>query len=141
MNLISLSNKLNGRIKKVIYVIFEQLSLIEEQKVPEDMEWDEFDESCVHVFAETNNSFMATARLLDTGQIGRMAVLKAYRNNGVGSMILEKILSIAKSMSMKTVFLNSQIDAVDFYKKFGFVEVGGIFDDAGIPYRKMHKTL
>jgi predicted GNAT family N-acyltransferase len=114
---------------------------IEEQQVPEELEWDEFDETCIHVICETNNDFIATARLLESGQIGRMAVLKEYRTKGVGSMMLEKILHIAELMKMKTVFLNSQIDAVDFYKKFGFVEEGGVFDDAGIPHRKMTKSL
>jgi predicted GNAT family N-acyltransferase len=42
---------------------------------------------------------------------------------------------------MKMVFLNSQIDAINFYKKFGFVEEGGVFDDAGIPHLKMTKVF
>jgi predicted GNAT family N-acyltransferase len=114
---------------------------IEEQHVPIDMEWDEYDETCVHVIAETNEEPIGTARLLESGQIGRMAVLKAYRNHGVATKMLEKQLSIAKSLKMNAVFLNSQIDVVEFYKKFGFVEEGGIFDDAGIPHRKMTKAL
>lgn len=114
---------------------------IEEQNVPVEMEWDEFDETCAHVLVNMNSDYIATGRLLDTGQIGRMAVLKSYRNRGVGSKILERLLSIAKTMGLKTVFLNSQIDAVKFYKKFDFIEEGSIFDDAGIPHRKMKKTL
>lgn len=114
---------------------------IEEQNVPVELEWDEFDETCVHVIAETKGDSIATGRLLNSGQIGRMAVLKAYRNMGVGSKILEKLLLIAKSMKMKTVFLNAQIDAVGFYQKFGFIEEGGVFNDAGIPHRKMKKIF
>ncbi|HIF50158.1 MAG TPA: GNAT family N-acetyltransferase, partial [Thiotrichaceae bacterium] len=60
---------------------------IEEQKVPVEMEWDEFDETCVHVIAKIEGDFIATGRLLDSGQIGRMAVLKPHRNMGVGSKI------------------------------------------------------
>jgi len=112
---------------------------IEEQNVPVVMEWDEFDESCVHVLVEAEGRYIATGRLLTSGQIGRMAVLKPYRNRGVGSKVLDKILSIAESMEMKTIFLNSQIKAVNFYKKFGFVEEGDIFDDAGILHLKMRK--
>ncbi len=114
---------------------------IEEQKVPVEMEWDEFDETCVHVIAKIEGEFIATGRLLDSGQIGRMAVLKPHRNMGVGSKILEELLLIAESMRMETVFLNAQIDALEFYQKFGFIEVSGIFDDAGIPHRKMTKVL
>ena len=114
---------------------------IEEQNVPVEMEWDEFDEGCVHVVAVIEGDTIATGRLLETGQIGRMAVLKPYRKTGVGSEIIEKILTIAKSMNMKTVFLHSQVNAVNFYKKFGFKEEGPVFDDAGIPHRKMQKIF
>ncbi len=48
-----------------------------------------------------------------------MAVLKPHRNMGVGSKILEELLLIAESMRMETVFLNAQIDALEFYQKFG----------------------
>lgn len=114
---------------------------IEEQHVPESMEWDEYDETCVHVIVEINGNYVATGRLLETGQIGRMAVLKQNRQSGIGSKILEKLLSIAESKKMKTVFLHSQVDAVGFYKKFGFEEEGDVFDDAGIPHLKMTRVL
>lgn len=114
---------------------------IDEQNVPEDLEWDEFDETCVHVLAKRNNEYIATGRLLETGQIGRMAVLQEYRNSGVGSQILEKLLSIAESKNISSVFLNAQVDAIAFYKKYGFEEEGGVFDDAGIPHKKMTKQL
>ncbi len=114
---------------------------IEEQHVPEEMEWDEYDDACVHVLVKSNNDAIATGRILENGQIGRMAVLKSYRQSGVGSKILEKLLSVAELKNMKAVFLNSQIDAVSFYRKFGFEEEGDVFDDAGIPHLKMIKFL
>jgi predicted GNAT family N-acyltransferase len=117
------------------------LVFIEEQNVPEDMEWDECDETCIHIIVEKDNEYIATGRLLETGQIGRMAVLNAYRKSGVGSAMLAKLLSIAESKDMASVFLNAQIDAISFYKKFEFEEEGGVFDDAGIPHRKMTKVL
>lgn len=114
---------------------------VEEQNVPEELEWDEHDDSCVHVLASFGSEVVATGRLLETGQIGRMAVLKNYRKKGVGSKMLEKILSIANSMKFKSVFLNSQLDAIGFYNRFGFKEEGGVFDDAGIPHKRMTKQL
>jgi predicted GNAT family N-acyltransferase len=114
---------------------------IEEQNVPEEMEWDEYDETCTHVIVEINGDYVATGRLLEVGQIGRMAVLKSYREMGIGSKVLEKLLSIAKSIGMKTIFLNAQLDAIGFYRKYGFEEEGNIFDDAGILHRKMKKML
>ena len=117
------------------------LVFIEEQHVPVELEWDEYDDTCIHVLAINNNVALATGRLLETGQIGRMAVLKPYRKQGVGSKMLEQLLSTAESKNMNSVFLYSQIDAIGFYKRFGFEEEGAIFDDAGIPHKKMVKQI
>ena len=114
---------------------------IEEQNVPVELEWEEEDVDCVHLLVKNNNDYIATARLLETGQIGRMAVLKPYRQCGIGSAMLQKILSIAKDRDMESVFLNAQIDAVKFYEKFGFLTQGDTFDDAGIPHVRMDKVL
>ncbi len=141
-------NKIDCRVEQVKWQDMEShlrrirtIVFIEEQNVPEEMEWDECDEICTHVIVEINGAYVATGRLLETGQIGRMAVLKSYRQMGVGSKILKKLLFVAESMGIKTVFLHSQLDAIGFYKKFSFEEEGNIFDDAGIPHRKMKKAL
>jgi len=114
---------------------------IEEQNVAEELEWEEEDADCVHLLVKKDNDYIATARLLETGQIGRMAVLKPYRQCGIGSAMLQNILSIAKDMDMQSVFLNAQIDAIKFYEKFGFLKQGDTFDDAGIPHVRMDKVL
>lgn len=114
---------------------------IEEQNVPIDLEWDEKDVDCVHLLVKKADNYIATARLLRTGQIGRMAVLKPFRSCGVGSAMLIKIISIAHSMDMKTLSLNAQVDAINFYEKFEFLKQGDPFDDAGIPHVRMDKVL
>jgi len=114
---------------------------IEEQNVPIELEWDEEDADCVHLLVKKDNNYIATARLLKTGQIGRMAVLKPFRRCGVGSVMLNTILAIARAMEMKTVSLNAQVDAISFYKKFDFLKYGEPFDDAGIPHVRMEKAL
>lgn len=114
---------------------------IEEQNVPEELEWEDSDIDAIHLIVKKNNYYVATARLLKSGQIGRMAVLKPYRNYGIGKMMLQELLSIAITMSMKNLFLNAQIEAIDFYKKNGFQEHGDIFDDAGIQHIRMDKNL
>lgn len=114
---------------------------IEEQNVPEELEWEEEDLSAVHLLAKANAHYIATARLLDTGQIGRMAVLKPYRLSGVGNAMLVKLLTVAEDKNMKRVFLNAQVTAMGFYKKQGFIEEGKVFDDAGIPHHRMSKSL
>ncbi len=114
---------------------------IDEQNVPEELEWEEDDIDCIHLIVKKDNNYIATARLLETGKIGRMAVLQPYRKCGIGSAMLQKILSIAKAMDMESVFLNAQIDAIKFYEKSGFLKQGDPFDDAGIPHVRMDKIL
>ena len=114
---------------------------IEEQNVPEDLEWEDADLNAVHLLVKTAGPYVATARLLNTGQIGRMAVLKPYRLSGLGTTMLAKLLSIAEEKNMQRVTLNAQVDAMAFYIKQGFKVESDVFDDAGIPHRKMSKSL
>ena len=66
---------------------------IHEQKIPEDLEWDEFDLISMHVLAlNSDGQPIGTARLLPDGYIGRMAVLKDWRGKGLGSAMLLRIL-------------------------------------------------
>ena len=115
---------------------------IQEQKVPEELEWDEYDASAIHVVAmDTNNQVIGTARLLADGHIGRMAVLPAWRKTGIGSAMLGKLLSIAKELGLSKVFLHAQTSAVRFYENHDFNALGEEFMDAGIPHRYMEKEL
>ena len=67
-----------------------------------------------------------------------MAVLKEYRKKGVGKAIIKEILKhYLKLNKVNNLILNSQIEAKDFYKKFGFVEVGKEFIEANITHKKM----
>ena len=117
----------------------------EEQKVSKIIEFDGMDEFCNHYLAKFNEFPVGTARVREKKKgiykIERMAVLKKFRMKGVGKAIIKKILDqyviIGKANNL---ILNSQINAKDFYKKFGFVEVGKEFIEANIKHIKMiHK--
>lgn len=114
---------------------------IEEQGVPEDMELDEHDPLAKHALAYQDGLCVGTGRLvkLDNqhAQIGRMAVLSAYRNQDIGAAILSSLITLAKTEGVSTLVLHSQISAVSFYSKFGFIAEGPIYDEAGIAHRNM----
>ena len=118
-----------------------QTVFIEEQSVPEELEWDEHDKTATHFLALVDNTAVATARLKVDGQIGRMAVLPAYRNKTIGQRLLSFVLETAVSQDIDFVFLHAQVQVLDFYKKQGFIEKGEIFMDANIPHREMLKQL
>ena len=115
---------------------------IHEQRVPEDLEWDQFDAVSVHVLALNNaGQPVGTARLLPDGHIGRMAVLKEWRGQGLGSALLTTLLQILIRRRQFEAQLHAQTSAIPFYKKFGFQVVGEEFMEAGIPHVKMMLSL
>ena len=114
---------------------------IEEQQVPAELEWDEFDEQSIHFLALDDNKAIATARLKPDGQIGRMAVIKEYRNKGIGKKLLSTVLLQAKNDGYNMVYLHAQNKAINFYNKFNFITNGSEFIDAGIMHKAMYKLI
>jgi predicted GNAT family N-acyltransferase len=114
---------------------------IEEQHVPELEEWDDEDSVALHVLALNDGEPVATARLTQKGKIGRMAVLKAHRKQGIGAMMLVKLIEVAKQRGLQEVKLWSQTHAQAFYKKYGFTALGDEFLDAGISHVEMRLKL
>ena len=115
---------------------------VEEQHVPVNEEVDEQDVHAIHWLAYgPNEKAMATCRMLSDGHIGRMAVLMAFRERGVGSALMRKMIRYAVREGMEQVFLYAQIKAVPFYEGFGFTVQGDPFLDAGIPHKTMLLNL
>ena len=115
---------------------------IREQQVPEELEWDQFDAISVHALAVNNaGQPVGTARLLPDGHIGRMAVLKEWRGQGLGSALLTKLLQVLVKRRQFQAQLHAQTSAIPFYKKFGFEIVGEEFIEAGIPHVKMTLSI
>jgi predicted GNAT family N-acyltransferase len=115
---------------------------VEEQGVPLEMEWDEWDEPSEHAVAfDPRGRVIGTARLLPGGAIGRMAVLKHWRRQGVGTRLLEAMLERARQRSLVRVMLHAQTHAAGFYRRFGFSERGEEFFEAGIPHVEMALAL
>jgi len=114
---------------------------INEQQVPEEMEWDEFDDSSTHFLCTLENKVIATARLKADGQIGRMAVLQDYRSLGYGNKLLVFVIQTAHDKNFKKLYLHAQINAIPLYEKQGFSACSDIFYEANIPHREMSKIL
>ena len=119
-----------------------RLVFIIEQKVPNEVEWDGLDDDASHWLAtDANDRPIGTARLLSSGQIGRMAVLEEFRGLHIGAALLEKAVEKALQLGFTSVFLNAQAHALDFYKKSGFEPEGEEFLEAGIVHFRMTRKL
>jgi predicted GNAT family N-acyltransferase len=109
----------------------------EEQGVSRDIELDEQDSTSVHAVVFDGETPVATGRLLPDGHIGRMAVLKGWRNRGVGGLMLQKLIECAKARGYREVALSAQVHAVPFYRAHGFGEEGSEYLEAGIRHQAM----
>lgn len=118
-----------------------QKVFVEEQQVPEDLEWDELEESAQHFLVYLSNKAVGTGRLTGGGKIGRMAILKEARGHGAGLELLKRICKFARVSGQKNVYLNAQVQAVPFYEKAGFAVTGEEFMEADIPHVRMDLTL
>ena len=115
---------------------------IEEQNVPQELEWDGADDDSRHFLAVTETGVdIGCARLMPSGQIGRMAVLVEHRGGGIGRDLLDVAVDTAAAAGFTQVFLHAQEHAEQFYYKAGFRRSGETFEEAGIPHISMEMTL
>jgi predicted GNAT family N-acyltransferase len=122
------------RIREAVFVA--------EQGVPREIELDDWDERCEHALAyDAGGRAVGTGRLLPDGHIGRMAVLREVRGQGVGGRVLDALVERARERGMRRVALNAQTHAAPFYARFGFVVAGDTFMEAGIPHVAMERNL
>ena len=125
------------RLRAVRIAVF-----IVEQNIPEELEWDEFDATSMHVIAEDGaGSPVGCGRLLPDGHIGRMAVISDWRGRGVGAAMLERLVALARTRGNGHALLNAQSHAIPFYARFGFTPVGQPFMEAGIAHQAMERQL
>lgn len=113
---------------------------VEEQGVPREIELDESDALSLHALAFDQEKAVATGRLLPDGHIGRMAVLKGWRGQGIGGAILRQLMAAARARGDREVVLAAQVHAVPFYRAHGFVESGMEYLEAGIRHQDMRRA-
>ena len=110
--------------KQVLRSIREAVFIVE-QEVPRELEWDDEDESATHFLAvNTLGQFIGCARLLKSGQIGRMAVLESHRGQGIGNALLEAAVTAGEEAGFERLFLHAQSYAEPFYRQGGFLPYG-----------------
>jgi predicted GNAT family N-acyltransferase len=51
------------------------------------------------------------------------------------------LIEQARHRGLLEVTMNAQVQVVPFYEKRGFRAEGPVFDEAGIPHRRMRKAL
>ncbi len=113
-----------------------------EQGIAETLDFDGRDHECVHVLAWIGDGeSIGTARMLPDGHVGRIAVYKEWRGQGVGTRLTEYLTEVARDRGFAEIHLHSQIQAAEFYSRLGFEEHGDTFMEAGIEHVLMVRIL
>jgi predicted GNAT family N-acyltransferase len=117
---------------------------VDEQGVPRELEADEFDPCATHLVAIRDDQVIGTLRMLEHGaaaKIGRVAVRAAARRTGIGARLMDRAAAIASERGFAEIILHAQVAVAGFYRRLGYVEEGGLFDEAGIPHIAMRKKI
>lgn len=107
-------------------------------------EFDSLDNESYHVLISYNNKSAATARFYKQNNsyiVGRFAVMKEYRNAGLGSILMKEVEQKIKELGGKKIELSAQKQAEGFYKSLGYISSGEIYYDQHAPHIHMEKVL
>ncbi len=111
---------------------------VDEEGVDPNLEYDH-EEDAHHYLLLLGGKALATARWRETGKgikLERFAVLPEFRNRGLGGIILKEVISDVVPLG-KTIYLHSQLRAVPFYERYGFVKEGPVFYEANMEHYYM----
>ena len=123
---------------------------VNEQNVPIELELDEKDNSehTIHIGYFNGDELIGVARLIDMDKevihIGRVAIDKNHRGEGIGHKLILGCEDIAKKVLNRdfNIELSAQVYVETFYKKLGYNRINNnIYIDAGIEHIDMRKTI
>ena len=109
-----------------------------EQNISKQIETDDHLVNATHILAFSKEKAVGTARYrrTDSGiKLERFAVLKQFRNLGIGKALVLFILE--KLKNEKFIYLIAQESVIGFYDNLGFDLIGEFFYEAEIPHQKM----
>lgn len=107
-------------------------------------EFDEIDKTCSHIVLYDNETPVATCRYFKEGDsfhIGRVATIKEYRGQHLGSQIMQIAEQEIKALNAKQIEVSAQVRIKNFYKKQEYKEVGEVYLDEFCEHIRMVKII
>lgn len=107
-------------------------------------EFDDIDNISFHIVVFDEEKPIGTCRFFkenDHYTIGRVAVLKEYRNQHIGNVLLESAEKEIKKLNGDLIVVHAQVRVSPFYEKQGYIQFGQIDDDEGVPHMWMKKRI
>jgi ElaA protein len=104
------------------------------------------DPNALHLLGRDETSaLVAYARILppgarfDVAAIGRVVVAPEHRGQGLARTLMLEAIRIARDHHGPRVALSAQAHLEAFYASLGFVRVGDVYDEDGIPHVDMRR--
>ncbi len=134
-----------------VHLLYAIMALRQEVFVVEQTCWyldaDGLDQRALHLVGKQEDRVVAYTRILDRGvsypdyaSIGRVLTGPSVRGQGLGRPLMEESLRVLYAVyGNQPVKIGAQAHLEDFYGSLGFVGVGEVYDEDGIPHRAMVK--
>lgn len=110
-----------------------------EHRIPKKIEFDRKDRKAIHmlVCCDASQEPVATGRILPSGEIGRIAVVKEHRKQQLDLLVLKGLIKAAKEIGLDEVYIHSPLEDVNYFASNNFFIVGSVFMEAGLPKQQM----
>jgi len=125
--------------QQVLLTELREKVFVYELNLPKKVEFDALDEQSQHaIIYDELSSPVGTGRLCPNGLISRVAIISSHRNKSAYSALLNYLVIIAKEQGLSNIFINSVLDEVPSFVKYGFSKKGCVFMEAGIPRQQLY---
>ena len=107
-------------------------------------EFDDIDQISSHIVVFDETKPVGTCRFFIENNhytIGRVAVLKEYRNQHIGNLLLKSAEKEIKKLNGDLIVVHAQVRVSPFYENQGYIQFGQIDDDEGVPHMWMKKKI
>ncbi|OSN01623.1 MULTISPECIES: GNAT family N-acetyltransferase [Lonsdalea] len=121
-----------------------QVFIVEQSCPYQDIDGQDLTPGHRHIVACRHGQLLAYARLLaptperEAVAIGRVIVSAEARGQKLGYLLMAQALSAcSRHWPQRPCYLSAQAHLQDFYRQLGFVAVGEVYDEDGIPHIDM----
>ncbi len=110
-------------------------------------EFDDIDDTAIHpVLFNDDDMPVGTCRVFKDEKsgvytLGRVAVIKEYRGNNYGKMLVEAAEKLVREAGGKELQLHAQCRITEFYDKIGYTSFGDVEYEQDCPHIRMKKEF
>ena len=86
-------------------------------------------------------SVIAAPKSEELIQLRQMAVSSQFQGQGCGRKLAEMLEKTLWGKGFQKIILHARIQVFEFYIRLGYMPVGELFEEVGIPHQCMQKTI